>query len=53
MSCYFPFSSVQTKPSLAALVVSVSAAAVDKTKELDAAQDLIINLNKVSTLDRK
>merc|ERR1711983_221145 len=36
-----------------ALVVSVSAAAVDKEKELDAAQDLIINLNKVSTLDRK
>ena len=39
--------------AFAALVVSVSAAAVDKDKELDAAQDLIINLNKASTLDRK
>ena len=39
--------------AFAALVVSVSAAAVDRDKELDAAQDLIINLNKASTLDRK
>ena len=31
----------------------VRGAVIDKEKELDAAQDLIINLNKVSTLDRK
>ena len=42
------------KVFLAAVVVaSVSAAAVDKEKELDAAQDLLINLNKASALDRK
>merc|ERR1712137_521022 len=36
-----------------ALVAIVRGAVIDKEKELDAAQDLIINLNKVSTLDRK
>ena len=40
-------------PILAALVAVVRGAVIDKEKELDAAQDLIINLNKVSTLDRK
>ena len=41
--------------ALAAFVVTVSAAAVDrdKEKELDEAQDLIKDLGQASTLDRK